>query len=151
MTEEIIAEMKKRGTYLVPTTPIMNRASLQDPHLPPKAVAIIKQGIQSHKRAIEAGVKIAYGTDAGLYPHGQNADGFVDLVEYGMSPGQAIKTATVDAAELLGTDDRGTIEPGKLADIIAVMGNPLEDVSLLQNVSFVMKNGRIYKIYGKGL
>ena len=124
----------------------MNQAALKDPHLPPKGVAVVERAIQSHQRAIKAGVKIAYGTDAGLYPHGQNADGFLDLVEYGMSPAQAIKTATVNAAELLGVDDSGAIVVGKLADLIAVTGNPLEDVSLLQNVSFVMKNGRIYKM-----
>jgi len=149
LTDEIIAQMKQRGTYLVPTTPIMNKASLQDPHLPPKGIAVIRQGIQSHKRAIKAGVKIAYGTDAGLYPHGKNADGFMDLVEYGMSPAQAIQTATSEAASLLGVDDRGSLTVGKLADLIAVVGNPLEDVSLLQNVSFVMKNGRIYKLDDK--
>jgi imidazolonepropionase-like amidohydrolase len=149
LTEEIIAQMNRRGTYLVPTTPVMNKASLQDPHLPAKGLAVVKQGIQSHQRAIKAGVNIAYGTDAGLYPHGRNADGFVDLVEYGMSAAQAITTATVNAARLLGVDDRGAIVVGKLADIIAVNGNPLEDVSLLQNVSFVMKNGRIYKLDAK--
>jgi imidazolonepropionase-like amidohydrolase len=146
LTDEIIAEMIKRKTYLVPTTPIMNEASLQDAHLPPKGIAIVKKGIQSHQRAIEAGVKIAYGTDAGLYPHGKNADGFPDLVEYGMTTAQAIETATTNAAELLGVEDRGVIEVGKLADIIAVQGNPLEEISLLQNVSFVMKNGRVFKL-----
>jgi imidazolonepropionase-like amidohydrolase len=145
LTDEIIVEMKKRGTYLVPTTPIMNKASLLDEHLPPKGVAVVKEGIQSHKRAIKAGVNIAYGTDAGLYPHGQNADGFQDLIEYGMSPAQALRTATVSAAVLLGVDDRGEIMHGKLADIIAVNGDPLEDITLLKNVGFVMKNGRIFK------
>jgi imidazolonepropionase-like amidohydrolase len=146
LTDEIVEEMKARGTYLVPTTPIMNSASLDDPHSPPKAIGIIRKAIQSHRRAIDAGVKIAYGTDAGLYPHGRNADGFQDLVDYGMSPAQAIKTATINAADLLGVDDRGSLELGKLADIIAVKGNPLRDVSVLQNVSFVMKNGTIYKM-----
>jgi imidazolonepropionase-like amidohydrolase len=146
LTDEIIEEMKARGTYLVPTTNIMNMASLDDPHSPPKALAVIRSAIGSHKRAIKAGVNIAYGTDAGLYPHGNNADGFQDLVDYGMSPAQAIQTATVNAADLLGVEDRGSIEIGKLADIIAVKGNPLQDVSLLQNVSFVMKNGTVYKM-----
>ena len=146
LTAKIIEEMKARGTFLVPTTPIMNRAALLDPHLPPKGVAVVEQGIKSHKWAIKEGVKIAYGTDAGLYPHGQNADGFTDLIEYGMSPAQAIKTATVNAAELLGVDDRGAIVVGKLADIIAVNGDPLADVSVLGSVIFVMKNGRIYKM-----
>ena len=146
LTEEIIAEMIKRGIYLVPTTPIMNKESLKDPHLPPKGVAVVKQGIQSHQWAIKAGVRIAYGTDAGLYPHGQNADGFQDLVEYGMSTAQAIRTATVSAADLLGVDDRGVIEVGKLADLIAVDGNPLEDISRLKDVGFVMKNGTIFKL-----
>lgn len=146
LSNEIIMEMKKRGTYLVPTTTIMNKASLQDPNLPPKGVAVIKQGIKSHQRAIKAGVNIAYGTDAGLYPHGQNADGFQDLIDYGMSSAMVLRTATINAADLLGIDDVGEIAVGKLADIIAVNGNPLEEVSLLQNVSFVMRNGKIYKI-----
>ena len=80
-----------------------------------------------------------------MFPHGQNASGFPDLVEYGMSPAEAIRTATFNAADLLGVDDRGTIEVDKLADIVAVKGNPLEDVGLLQDVLFVMKNERIYK------
>ncbi len=146
LTNEIIIEMKKRGTYLVPTTPVMNKASLQDPNLPPKGLEVIKQGIKSHQRAIKAGVNIAYGTDAGLYPHGQNADGFQDLIDYGMSSAMVLRTATINAADLLGIDDVGEIAVGKLADIIAVNGNPLEEVALLQNVSFVMKNGKIYKI-----
>lgn len=146
LTEEIIEQMKARGTYLVPTTNIMNKASLNDPHTPPKGLAVVKSAIESHKLAIKSGVKIAYGTDAGLYPHGKNADGFQDLVEYGMSPAQAIQTATINGAELLGVDDRGVLEPGKLADIIAVNGNPLDDISILTKVSFVMKNGKIYKM-----
>lgn len=146
LTDEIIVAMKKHGTFLVPTTPLMNRQALHDPHLPPKGAAVVKRGIASHKKAIKTGVNIAYGTDAGLYPHGQNADGFVDLLEYGMSPAEAIQTATLNAAQLLGVNDRGQIAATKLADIIAVNGNPLEDIRLLQKVSFVMKNGKIYKM-----
>ena len=145
LTEEIISQMKKRGTYLVPTTPIMNKRSLKDSHLPAKGIAVVEQAIQSHQRAIKSGVKIAYGTDAGLYPHGQNADGFEDLVEYGMTPAEALKTATINAAALLGVDDRGVIEVGKLADLIALHGSPLEDISVLKKVGFVMKNGTIFK------
>lgn len=145
LTDEIIEEMKARGTYLVPTTPIMNRATLKIPNSPSELLKLRRQAIRSHENAIVAGVKIAYGTDAGMFPHGQNASGFPDLVEYGMSPAEAIRTATVNAADLLGVDDRGTIEVDKLADIVAVKGNPLEDVGLLQDVLFVMKNERIYK------
>lgn len=146
LTEKIVKEMKARGTFLVPTTPVMNQSALKDPNLPSKGVEVIEKAIQNHRLAIKSGVKIAYGTDAGLYSHGKNADGFLDLIDYGMSPAQAIKTATVNAAELLGVDDRGVIAVGKLAYIIAVDGNQLEDVSLLKDVSFVMKNGKIYKL-----
>jgi imidazolonepropionase-like amidohydrolase len=149
LTDDIISEMKARGTFLVPTTNSMNSASLKDPNQPPKAAEIVRQAIKSHKRAIKAGLKIGYGTDAGLYPHGKNADGFADLVEYGMTPAEALRTATSNAAELLGVSDRGSIEVGKLADIIAVSGNPLKEINLLKSVNFVMKDGTIFKNQGK--
>ena len=100
---------------------------------------------QSHRRAFHSGVKIAFGTDAGCFPHGQNAREFVTLVEWGMPPLEAIRAATLNAADLLGVTDRGVISPGKLADIIAVPGNPLEDVRRLQQVCFVMKGGLVVK------
>jgi imidazolonepropionase-like amidohydrolase len=90
-------------------------------------------------------VPIAYGTDAGPSPHGENGHDFRVLVEMGMSPIDAIRTATLAAADLLGVDDRGAVEPGLLADVIAVPGNPLEDVTALERVSFVMLGGEIYR------
>jgi len=98
------------------------------------------------ERAWKAGVKIAFGTDSGVSLHGDNADEFVFMVETGMSPAQAIRSATVNAAELLGVADRaGTLSAGSWADVIAIAGNPLEDVSRLGDVAFVMKAGQIYK------
>jgi imidazolonepropionase-like amidohydrolase len=89
---------------------------------------------------------MAFGTDAGVYPHGDNAKQFATMVLYGMTPAQAIRTATQNAADLLGRSrDVGTIEPGKYADIIAVEGDPLFDVKLLQYVGFVMKGGVVYQ------
>src|SRR6202789_3706135 len=101
----------------------------------------------NHKRAIDAGVKIALGTDAAGYPHGLNAhevDVYVN--QYGMSPLAGIQTGTINAADLMGWTDRvGTVEPGKWADIIAIDGDPLKDVRILQHVNFVMKSGVVYK------
>ncbi len=98
------------------------------------------------RKAFEAGAKMAFGSDGAVYPHGDNGKQFAYMIEYGMSPMQAIKAATVHAAELLGwPDDVGAIAPGRYADIIAVEGNPLDDVTILENVSFVMKGGTIYK------
>ncbi len=97
-------------------------------------------------KAVKAGVKMAFGTDAGVYPHGDNAKQFVTMVKYGMTPAQAIRTATQNSSDLLGrSHDVGTIEVGKYADIIAVEGDPLADVSVLQSVGFVMKGGVVYK------
>ena len=98
------------------------------------------------QKAFKAGVKMAFGTDAGVYPHGDNAKQFFYMVKYGMSPAQAIRAATSSAADLIGrSKEVGTIEAGKFADIIAVGGDPLKDVTALESVSFVMKDGKIYK------
>jgi imidazolonepropionase-like amidohydrolase len=97
-------------------------------------------------KAVKAGVKMAFGTDAGVYPHGDNAKQFVTMGKYGMTPAQAIRTATQNSADLIGrSNDVGTIEAGKYADIVAVSGDPLADVSVLQSVGFVMKGGVVYK------
>ena len=95
--------------------------------------------------AIKSGVKIAFGTDAAVYPHGDNAKEFAVLVERGMTPADAIRTATLNAADLLGVSDRGNIAPGLLADLVAVPGNPLENIRVLDNVQFVMKGGVVHK------
>jgi imidazolonepropionase-like amidohydrolase len=98
------------------------------------------------RKAFQAGAKMAFGTDSGVYPHGNNAKQFAYMVQYGMTPMQAIQAATVNAADLLGWKDRvGTIEPGKYADLIAVAGDPLSDVHALENVGFVMKGGEVFK------
>jgi imidazolonepropionase-like amidohydrolase len=101
---------------------------------------------QSLRKAYPAGVKIAFGTDAGVSKHGRNADEFELLVKYGMPPVEALKAATLNAADLLGlSSEIGTIEPGKSADIIAVAGDPLTDVTVLKTVSFVMARGDVVK------
>ena len=147
LSDEAILLMKERGTYLVPTTYLADAIDLSQ--LPPpiraKAESILPTAKESVRRAIEAGVKIAYGTDAAVYPHGLNARELESLVQRGMSPLEAIRSATIHAADLIGVEDRGSIEAGKLADLIAAPGNPLEDVALLQRVSFVMKGGEVVK------
>ena len=100
----------------------------------------------SFSKAVKAGVKIAFGTDAGVFPHGLNAKQFAYMVQFGQTPIQAIQSATVQSAELLGWSKKiGSIEKGKYADVIAVVGNPLDNITLLENVSFVMKGGVVYK------
>jgi imidazolonepropionase-like amidohydrolase len=101
---------------------------------------------ENFQKAFKAGVKMAFGTDAGVYPHGDNAKQLATMVKFGMTPAQALRTATFNSADLVGrSKDVGTIEPGKYADIIAVSGDPLQDITLMQNVGFVMKGGVIYK------
>jgi imidazolonepropionase-like amidohydrolase len=96
--------------------------------------------------AFASGVKVAFGTDAAVYPHGLNAHEFNEYVQMGMTPIQAIQTATVNAADLLGWSDRiGSIEPGKFADIVAVSGDPTKDVTVLEHPTFVMKGGEVYR------
>ena len=98
------------------------------------------------RKAFQAGVRMAFGSDGAVYPHGDNGKQFAYMVEYGMTPMQAIQAATVHAAELIGWPDTvGAIEAGRFADIIAVQGNPLDDVALLEDMRFVMKGGKIYK------
>lgn len=147
LTDEIIALMIERGTYLVPTTYLADVIDLEV--LPPlvrsKAETILPIMRESLQRAIDAGVPIAFGTDAGVYPHGQNAGEFSIYVSMGMSEAEALRTATVHAADLLGTDDRGRIAEGLLADVIAVPGDPLDDIARTENVTFVMQAGRVLK------
>jgi imidazolonepropionase-like amidohydrolase len=101
---------------------------------------------ENFRKAVRAGAKIAFGTDAGVYPHGWNGKQFAKMVEWGMTPMQAIQAATVNAAELLGWSDRvGAIAPGLYADVVAVAGDPLADVTELERVTFVMKGGTVYK------
>jgi imidazolonepropionase-like amidohydrolase len=105
---------------------------------------------EGFERAVKAGVRIAYGTDSGIYPHGFNARQMSYMVRHGMTPMQAIQSATLVAAELMGWQDRvGSIAPGKLADLIAVEGDALDDVSLLETVALVMKGGAVVKRDGR--
>jgi len=155
--EEGIALMKERGTYLVPTVYVgyfveQHGKEMKLPErLIEKARHINAQKRECLSRAIKAGVKIAYGTDAAVFPHGQNAADFRYLVELGLTPLQAIQTATINDADLLGWSDKiGTLDPGKWADLIAVVGDPLQDITTLQHVKFVMKGGEVVKNeYGK--
>ena len=147
LSDKAIDLMKKHETYLVPTAHL--RDALDMSVLPPairkKAEIVMPKAQASLEKAIAANVKIAFGTDAGVYPHGDNAKEFNCYVRSGMSEIEAIRTATLNAADLLGLDDRGILRPGMLADIIAVRGNPLEDITALECVVFVMKGGVIYK------
>ncbi len=150
LNDEGIAMMKQKGTYLVPTAYLIDWMQ-QYGNLPPfyqqkmKDVSAVEK--KNAIKAIKAGVKIALGTDAAVYPHGLNAhevDVYVN--QFGMSPLQGIQTGTINAADLMGwTDKIGTLEPGKWADIIAIDGDPLKDVKILQHVPFVMKSGVVYK------
>jgi imidazolonepropionase-like amidohydrolase len=101
---------------------------------------------QNFRKAVRAGVKMSFGTDSGVCPHGTSGKQFAFMVKYGMTPMQAIQAATTNAADLLGKSDvLGSLKPGKFADLIAVPGDPLADVTLLENVRFVMKGGTVYK------
>ncbi len=147
LTDEAIALMVERGAYHVPTTYLADAIDLDalPPLLRRKAETVLPVMRESLARSIAGGVKIAFGTDAAVYPHGDNAGEFRVLVDLGMSPLAAIRSATVVAAEVLGVDDRGQIAEGMLADIIAVSGNPLDDITAMERVSFVMKGGVVYR------
>ena len=147
LNDEAIALMKQKGTYLVPTNYLADRdyASLLPPQIRAKSEYIKPLAKESLRKAIRAGVKIAFGTDAAVFPHGENAKEFAALVDRGMSPLEALRCATTHAADLLGVSDRGTIAAGKLADLVAVPGNPLENVRVMEQVKFVMKNGTVYR------
>jgi imidazolonepropionase-like amidohydrolase len=156
LDEEAIQLMKQRGTYLVPTLMALDTVSkgAKDGRLAPwsakKALEIAPLARHSIRMAVRSGVNIAFGTDAGVFPHGENADEFRLLVEAGMTPMHAIQAATLQAARLLGQEaELGTLELGKLADIVAARGDPLQDINLLKQVDFVMKGGVIYKRDGK--
>lgn len=140
---ETIALMKESGTFLVPTTHLADAIDLSVLPAPIRAKAewILPRAKDNLRLAIAAGVKIAFGTDAAVIPHGTNAREFATLVRRGMTPAAALQAATVRAAELCRTPDRGRIAPGLLADLVAVPGDPLRDVSVTERVDFVMKGG----------
>ena len=144
--DEIAKEMATRGTFFTPTLMVFNPVLKEGAAA--RAADRAELSRAAFKSALKAGVRISYGTDAGVYnKHGTNGDEFRRMVEGGMSPMQAIVAATIHNAELFQlSDELGTIEPGKIADIVAVPGNPLEDIGKLNQVSFVMKQGKTYKI-----
>ncbi|MBK9013707.1 MAG: amidohydrolase family protein [Saprospiraceae bacterium] len=153
MTDEIMDLMKKKGTYYVPTISagrFVAEKAKQSGYFPAMVAAkaaIVGPQIQAtFSKAYKAGVKIAFGTDAGVSQHGQNAWEFVFMNEGGMPPMEAIKAATVTTAGLIGKSaDLGTIEKGKIADIVAVDGDPLADMKAMLKMKFVMKEGKVYR------
>jgi imidazolonepropionase-like amidohydrolase len=154
MDEESLRLFKRGGGFYVPTLSTVNgyleRLAANPNAYEPKVLEQIRWRIgitgQSLRKAHAAGVKIAFGTDAGVSKHGRNADEFEWMVKHGMTPAEAIHAATVNAADLLGLSrDIGTLEPGKEADLIAVAGDPLADVTVLKRVGFVMSDGRVVK------
>jgi len=153
MNDEIVALMVEHGTYFVPTLSagryILEKAKVPG-FLPPsvaaKAMLVGPAMTATFQRAYHAGVKIAFGTDQGVAPHGDNAKEFIYMVEDGMPPMKAIQAATIEGAKLIGVEkDLGSVEAGKFADLVAVPGDPLADIKLMTQVSFVMKAGVIYK------
>ncbi|MEP6591722.1 MAG: amidohydrolase family protein, partial [Gemmatimonadota bacterium] len=144
LDDEAIALMKERGTYLVPTralSGLLDRNMLPPP-IRAKMDEVMPLADASFRKAVAAGVKIALGTDAAVMPHGMNAKEFGAMVAAGMSPIDAIRAGTIIGADLLSTPDRGEIAVGKLADLVAVPGNPLTDITATERVSFVMIGGR---------
>jgi imidazolonepropionase-like amidohydrolase len=159
MDDQDMKLMKEHGTWYVPTIIagdfVAHKAAIPGyfpPQVAAKAAAIGPLILGTAGRAYKAGVKIAFGTDAGVYPHGENAHEFELMVQAGMPPLYAIQAATVHASQLLKHDkDLGSVTAGKFADVVAVTGNPLDNIGLLKQVSFVMKEGVVYKRDGKPL
>jgi imidazolonepropionase-like amidohydrolase len=152
MDDAAIAMMKARGTYLVPTVALCewNIANLDRSPMPEfnkrKMKLVCDVGVENVRKAIQSGVKIAFGTDTPVFPHGLNAREFAWYVKLGMTPIDAIRSATLNGADLLGVADKmGAIETGKYGDLIAVDGNPLDNIRLLEDVKFVMKGGQVVK------
>jgi imidazolonepropionase-like amidohydrolase len=152
MSDEVMSLMKRNGTWYVPTISagrfVADKAKIEG-YFPevvrPKAARIGALIQQTAANAHKAGVKIGFGTDAGVGPHGDNAREFVYMVEAGMPAAAALQSATIHAAEVLGVDDQGAIEAGKRADIIAMPGNPVADINAVMDVDFVMKDGTVYR------
>jgi imidazolonepropionase-like amidohydrolase len=152
LDEEALRMMKEKGTWFVPTLLAGESvgtgpaAKALPPEVRAKADHALAKRSESFKNALKIGVKIAFGTDSGVSKHGENAKEFTLLVNHGMTPLAALQTATVNAAEALGLNrEIGSLEPGKTADIIAVSGNPFQDIRATENVRFVMKNGQVVK------
>ena len=150
MKPETLAMMKKKGTFLTPTLMasewIMSKLDNYPPALQAKAKAATAARSEMFRNAVKMGIKISFGTDAAVYPHGQNAKEFKLMVDLGMSAIDALKSATSNNAELLGIGQKvGTLEKGKLADVIAMPGDPTSDITATERVSFVMKEGKIIR------
>ena len=151
MTDEVMDLMIERGTYYVPTISageFVAEKSKIDNYFPeivrPKAASVGPQIGATFNKAYDKGVKIAFGTDAGVQPHGTNWMEFVFMVQYGMPNMKAIQSSTIETARFLDIDDKlGSIEVGKIADLVAVNGNPLKDIKVMEFVEFVMKNGEV--------
>jgi imidazolonepropionase-like amidohydrolase len=147
---DTLALMKSKGTYLTPTLMasewIMGKLDLYPPALQAKAKAATAARSEMFRNALKIGVKISFGTDAAVFPHGQNAKEFKLMVDLGMAPADALISATSADADLLGIAQKaGTLEKGKLADVIAMPGDPLADITATERVSFVMKEGKIIR------
>lgn len=156
MDDEDIRLMKEHGTFYCPTVYTGQYVAEQakkgeyPPTVAAKALQVGPQIMKTVTRAYQGGVKFAYGTDAGVYPHGQNWEDFIYLVKAGLPPSYTLQMATINAAQLLGHEkELGTVSPGKYADIVAVPGNPLDDISVMSKVNFVMKAGVVYKRDGQ--
>lgn len=153
LDDEALRMMKERGTWLVPTLLAGEYVTAPQRKYPPeiaeKARAAMSKRSDMFRRAVKMGVRIAFGTDSGVSPHGVNAREFKLMVDHGMTPAAALRAATASAAELLGISRlTGTLEAGKEADVVAVPGDPFADITATERVSFVMKRGRIYKLNG---
>jgi imidazolonepropionase-like amidohydrolase len=152
LDDDVLTQMREKGTYFVPTLlagnsliPLFGKGIL-DERQERKAKLAVRRIEETFRSALAKGVKIGFGTDAGVFKHGRNSEEFALLVRYGMRPLDALKAATSVNAELLGiSTTNGTLEPGKVADIIAVAGDPTSDINQMQKVLFVMKAGVIYR------
>jgi imidazolonepropionase-like amidohydrolase len=147
MSDETLALLIERGTFLVPTTYLADGMDVSQaaPELQAKAAEVFPRAKETIRKAIQRGARIACGTDAPAIPHGRNAKELIALVERGMTPLQAIRAATTVSAELIDVEDRGRLEPGLLADVIGVPGNPLADIGTTEKVRFVMKGGQVFR------
>mgnify|MGYP003675893164 FL=1 len=153
MSDQTMDLMIKKGTYYVPTISagefVVEKAKIPGffpDVVVPKALEVGPQISDTFSKAYKRGVKIAFGTDAGVFPHGDNGKEFIYMVKAGMKPMEAIKSATMTASQLLRIEKQyGSIEPGKMADIIAVDGDPIQDIATMTEVKFVMKDGQVYK------
>ena len=148
LSDAAIAELKRNGTWAVFTlylSQTIDTASLP-PALRIKARIATTAANESFQRAVKAGVKIGFGTDAAVVPHGQNAHEFATRVQLGQPPIEALRGATLYAAQVLGVDDRGIIQAGRLADLVAMPGNPLADITVTEKVSWVMKGGTVVEM-----